>query len=320
MLTKLLKRLFSIILCISILSLNIYGSSDTQEKIALGVGTFGAGLLGGFALSSLFTSKSDKDILNGSTECLKLSKQFNDKIRILDSYYNLNKNLKNGNKIIINEIDEELNYDLASTGLLIDDNFNSSLSNLISDLKYYQSKIPKRINKLKHKLKRNKNNKEYLETISNLEIQQEPIAKQLPTLEFLKNFINGRYDYFQTYSSLVNITELYDKEINCLEKLIGNKLSSEITRCARSKFSEHSLYPCIKFIEQIDTDIYAIERKIKKLPNYYRNLKADARELIDYLQEIRSVVVGDPYYSQERRDWNNQYAPKTFFGLTYTVC
>ncbi|MDR3646279.1 MAG: hypothetical protein P4L22_01920 [Candidatus Babeliales bacterium] len=294
-----------------------------QEDSGLGLGLFalGAGVVGGLGLSNLFTSKSDSQIIEGSSNALDASHAYDEQIEILDKELDLNKLLKDcKSKVIVNTLDEEINYDLATNGISIDGNYINDLYTLISDLQFYQKKLPKRIKKLTYKLKRPKDYDKNLEMISQMERLLKSVDRVLPKLEFLKNYVKARLGYFEFYNIVTLTSEIYNNEIVNLEKYTEDKLAKELTRIARAKFSESSIYPCITYIKSVDNDTYAIQKSMKKLPKSYPDLHEDAQSLLDYLTIIRQSIISSPEYLQEKRDLYAAENPKTFVGLTYNVC
>jgi len=324
-----LKNILISVILLSVLTspITTYCAKSIDQKIEednnVGVGLFalGAGIVGGLGLSALFSSKSDSQIIEGSSNALEAAHGYDEQIEILDEALDLTKLLKNNkSQVIVNTLDEEINYDLASKGISIDNNYVNDLYTLINDLEFYQNKLPKRIKKLTYKLKRQKDYDKNLEMISQMERLSKSIDRVLPKLRFLKNYVKARLCYFEFYNKITLTSEIYNHEISTLEKYTEDKLAKELTRSARSKYSESSLYPCIDYVKSIDNDIYIIQKHLKKLPAAYPDLNEDAQGLIDYLTIIRKAIVSDPEYLQEKRDLYDKEHPKTFFGVTYNIC
>lgn len=315
--TMMIWGLFSVLM----VPLTSFCHTNHQDNSERGVGFFalGAGILGGFGLSQLFCSKSDSQIIEGISISLDDANGYNKQIEILDNVFDLHNLLKN-KKVVVNVLDEEINYDLATNGIPIDYHYINDLSTLISDLQFYQNKLPKRIKKLNYKLKRKRDCEFFLKQISQMESLLKSVDKILPNLEFLKNYIKARYNYFEFYNIIMVNNDIYNKEISSLEKYTEDKLAKELTRSARTKFSESSLYPCIEYVNSIERNIYKINNYIKKLPDTYQDLHEDALDLVNYLKKIKQSIIGDTQYIQEKRDLYGHDNPRTFFGLTYNVC
>lgn len=325
MFDNILRKALLPLILISIMASPVISYSDAvqnepNDDSSVGFFALGAGIIGGLGLAALFSSKSDTQIIEGSSGALADARGYNEQIEILDNAFNLTKLLKDSKaKHRVATLDEEINYDLASTGISIDQHYINDLKKLTDDLEFYQNKLPKRIKKLNYKLKRKKDCESILEMISKMEESLKSINRILPKLIFLKDYIKARAGYFEFYNIIILTSEIYSGEINNLEKYTEDKLGSQLTRSARAKYSESSLYPCIDYVKSIENDIYKIQNQLKKLPNAYQDLHEDAQDLEDYLIKIKQAVISDPEYLQEKRDLYNQEHPKTFLGLTYVI-
>lgn len=106
--------------------------------------------------------------------------------------------------------------------------------------------------------------------------------------------------YFTLYDSEGSIRNKYAQEINIVTSE-RYTLAAELKRYVLGKDS--SQYAFKNFVEALENDISTLKSGIYNLKYNYESRRYYAQIAINYLSDIRDIIVSDPRYQQELYQW-----------------
>lgn len=124
------------------------------------------------------------------------------------------------------------------------------------------------------------------------------MANFIPRLEFLSQFLHYHQTYFVLYEEESDLYGRYDRELHAMSTAIDyhNRLY-EIKTAILTKFASYQ-YPYLSYKQTLDHDVQDLNNAINRLAYNYHDRITAARQLYNYLIEIREIVIRDtPYYN-----------------------
>jgi hypothetical protein len=122
------------------------------------------------------------------------------------------------------------------------------------------------------------------------------MSNLIPRLEFLSQFLHYHQSYFVLYEEESDLYGRYDRELRAMSTTADyHSRIYEIKTAILEKFSNYQ-YPYLKYKEKVDWDVQNLNNIINRLAyNYYDRISA-ARQLYNYLVEMRELVMHDSHY------------------------
>lgn len=285
----------NLLLLISIFANNnfIFSQEKEDNTAAIAVGA-AAGAVAGFGLYNLFsaiTNTSDK-LVEDACKDLMVSKQFAKQLEVLDCEFQGLTNVEKRELVL--SIDEDLADQLAPAFAI-----NSDLKQNIKNLKYYQSKFPKRI----RKLQRQRDCAKYKTVIDDMSELVSRIDKLLPRLEYLSQYYNNHQKYFDLDAIIESVARIYSSEFKAIasRKIFVGMIKNAIN----SKFRDFE-YPLIEYIIAINADIAKIDKYISYTNLKYPILIQEAQSTKNKLRKIYDIITTDREYFAQKRAQEDQ--------------
>ncbi len=131
------------------------------------------------------------------------------------------------------------------------------------------------------------------------------IESSLPNLRLFSDYLENHRSYFALYESDGKIRNYYQTECNIINQYRHDtyRLVQELMRCALSK--QTGSYRLVSYVRELESYLSDVKSRVRRLAYNYASRIALARELIDILAYIKGVIVADPTYTQELRDYEH---------------
>lgn len=268
-------------------------SVGTAVAVAAGSAAVGFGL---YNIFNTFCASSDR-LVNDACKELIIAKNYKRQLEILEEEYEELSSVERKQEVY--EFNEDLAQRLSSStaNKVIDYQYCKSLNQLIKNLKFYQTKLPKRV----RKLQRDRNVDKYKDVISDMQELIGKINQLIPKLEILNKYIDVHRRYFELDEVYELVTIKFAKELKLLSS-DESKLVSKLKKHIRAKYGSSTSYPCIEYVRVLNVEIDNLNRYINRTSNKYANLIDDSKELKSDLFEIKSMIANDREYFSEQRD------------------
>jgi hypothetical protein len=248
-----------------------------------------AGLIAAVAAGAIYGVHTI--FLPTNNSLLKNAQRELDKAKIYSSLYaKLQTHVKESFKNVTDplKLDESTLESIASA---YEYNVAENIEKTIKTLKYYNEFLKTRMNFAKtlatlHIKTDNNTSNQMLELQNQLEFF-------ITNLEFIQVFTSGYKEYFELYTKIQDIKEIY-----------GDGSPLEIPAPA---FSDE--YPCVRLISELDKDLKTLKNFMDKTYSHYPMLSQNATQLIDKLTEQKNIILeSDTYkqelYNQKQHDWH----------------
>lgn len=297
---KFLNKFFYLLLLFTQLNNNLLFADANDTGIVVASAAAGAGA--GFGIYQLFTSfcSTSYSLVDESCKELMKAKNYTKQLEILEKEYEGLIHIDKKQEIM--SINEDL-ADQLSTAVIskrIDDNFVYDLKKNIKNLKYYQTKLPKRI----RKLLREKNQAKYTPIIKDMEELVKRINTLVPKLDDLNSYVDNHRKYFELENVINQFTVKYRNELKIVDE---KKIHiSQLKRALREKYL-HTSYPLMDAVKFIKSDLETIEKYASKAVRY-EDIYDDASDLKKKIYKIKDIIYSDSDYFTEKRAYENAQA------------
>ncbi len=286
---------------ISFLNINNLTYSDDNRNfyckvasVIVGVGIFSI-------LMAKFFKKSDQQIINEAKKALECEYFYCVELSIFESYFSI-LNLSNADKEkIINDVNEEINYQLSgclNKFVNMDDyirinSYIHQLESQVNNLKYYKKSLEERLNK-------NEINDSLLEEKQNLLIKMNNLILKL---DFLHKFVRKHKSYFSLIKTTTLLMQIYSDEIMILSRCNQSNLEMSLIKCARVKFNKEKVTKLIKYAFNLENNIADLGYDLNHLSFNYAYLMQEGLTLKNNLTTIWNIIVGSEEYLKEQREY-----------------
>lgn len=272
-----------------------YCSNDSLDKDVAKVGIASGIVLaatavgyGVYKLGSWLLSKTDQQILMSASQAHNDAyTKYRPMIDILENWYHNGRSART--------IDEGLLYEMGMAKLQGD-----YIGTYVKKLDYANRTLRRELDTVKQRhiqLQQEAihNSAEWQVMIEFQELAARMI-NLIPRLEFLSQFLQYHQSYFVLYEEESDLYGRYDRELRVMSTTADyHSRMYEIRTAILEKFSNYQ-YPYLKYKEKLDWDLQDLNNAINRLAyNYYDRITA-ARQLYNYLVEMREMVMHDTHY------------------------
>lgn len=282
-----------------------YYSPDDHEdvcadmvKVGIIGGAVAAASYGIYKLGSWLLSKSDQQILMSASQAHNDAyTKYHTMFDILESWYQGGRSART--------IDETLLYEMATAKLQ-----DQYIDIYVSDLDYAIRRLNNELKSVKRRLAQLQREAIHNSAEWQVMVEFQELAARMnnfvPRLEFLSQFLHHHKSYFILYEQESDLYGRYDRELRAMNSTDYHNRVYEIKTAVLSKFSSYQ-YPYLRYKETVDSDLYDLNNAINKLSNNYHDRITAARQLYNYLAEIRDIVIRDtPYYHDVQKKQHDE--------------
>lgn len=250
-----------------------------------------------YKLCNNFFDESGEQLIIKSEKAFNSTSIYDLQIKILDEQFNIDSLSEMEKSKVVDIINEFVLIQITNIGIDISGYYLSNLKYSINNLKYYRDKLSKYINNS------NEVNKNKIVQKINLIIPK--LNQKIYRMEFLLFYVDNHASFFELNRCLKRLMYSFSNELSIINNFNGVILTRELNRCARSKFSERYIYPCLEYIENLENNINDIENLRSRLSYNYPVLLKETDKIISNLHMIKDSILTDQEYVTEKRSFEN---------------